>query len=387
MTDRGSENRSGEYNNSKINNWDRDDMDYVGIDRMGYGRWSRTEDDFDWEDEDWWFDEEKARAHDAAKFSGTLDLSWYENDESLKNAGPLQQESKDTKEADTKASEKKKTSKKKKSLVWRAAGWIIPAGLGVVFVYSSCQFVQQYAVYRQARKEYEELDSYILLTEDLSESSAAEEGEQGEIPEEPQIEYPALDIDYDALKGINDEFVGVLYIPVLDLHYPVTQGEDDDKYLHTTFEGTYNASGCIYLNYSASPDFGDSNTFIFGHNMKNGTMFGSLKKFLRDETLCDEDPYIYIYQEDQVLVYRIFAYYTIPVRDDVYDDFEGEDGYDSYVADAGKHSVYQMSEEAGAEIDWASRPHLLTLSTCYATGHVNNFVVQGVLIGTAHTGE
>ena len=165
---------------------------------------------------------------------------------------------------------------------------------------------------------------------------------------------------------------------MLNLTYPIAQSTGNDKYLHTTFEGTRNASGCIFLDSAASKDFSDSNSFIFGHNMKNGTMFGSLKQFLQKEELCDEDPYIYIYQKDQVLVYRIFAYYTIPVRDDVYDDFSGDDGYDAYVADARKHSVYHASQDE--KIDWSSRPNLLTLSTCYATGHVNNFIVQAALV-------
>lgn len=275
---------------------------------------------------------------------------------------------------------RKRAPEKKK---WRRFGWLIPAVLLVVFVFSFANFMREFLTYQQAKNEYKELGKYIEVIPEGEEAPSDAEAEEStaEAPEEDekeQYQYPNLQIDYDGLMATNSEFVGVIYIPVLNLTYPIAQSTGNDKYLHTTFEGTRNASGCIFLDCAASKDFSDSNSFIFGHNMKNGTMFGSLKQFLQKEELCDEDPYIYIYQKDQVLVYRIFAYYTIPVRDDVYDDFSGDDGYDAYVADAGKHSVYHSSKEE--KIDWSSRPKLLTLSTCYATGHVNNFIVQAALV-------
>lgn len=275
---------------------------------------------------------------------------------------------------------RKRAPEKKKR---RRFGWLIPAVLLVVFVFSFANFMREFLTYQQAKNEYKELGKYIEVIPEGEEAPSDAEAEEStaEAPEEDekeQYQYPNLQIDYDGLMATNSEFVGVIYIPVLNLTYPIAQSTGNDKYLHTTFEGTRNASGCIFLDCAASKDFSDSNSFIFGHNMKNGTMFGSLKQFLQKEELCDEDPYIYIYQKDQVLVYRIFAYYTIPVRDDVYDDFSGDDGYDAYVADAGKHSVYYSSQDE--KIDWSSRPKLLTLSTCYATGHVNNFIVQAALV-------
>ena len=275
---------------------------------------------------------------------------------------------------------RKRAPEKKKR---RRFGWLIPAVLLVVFVFSFANFMREFLTYQQAKNEYKELGKYIEVIPEGEEAPSDAEAEEStaEAPEEDekeQYQYPNLQIDYDGLMATNSEFVGVIYIPVLNLTYPIAQSTGNDKYLHTTFEGTRNASGCIFLDCAASKDFSDSNSFIFGHNMKNGTMFGSLKQFLQKEELCDEDPYIYIYQKDQVLVYRIFAYYTIPVRDDVYDDFSGDDGYDAYVADAGKHSVYHSSQDE--KIDWSSRPNLLTLSTCYATGHVNNFIVQAALV-------
>ncbi len=258
---------------------------------------------------------------------------------------------------------------------------IIPAVLVVIFVVSLGNLVRQLWIYRQAESEYQALDEYMeVVPEETVREAETQTGEEKTQQETDTVYYPRLQVDYDALASVNTEFAGVIYIPVLDIKYPMAQTDDNSKYLHTTFEGTVNSSGCIFLDTSASSDFSDWNTFVFGHNMKNGTMFGSLKQFLKNETLCDQDPYIYIYQKDQVLLYRIFAYYTIPVQDDVYDDFVGDDGYDAYVADAREHSLYQPKED-DTIIDWNGRPNLLTLSTCYATGHVKNFVVQAALVG------
>lgn len=290
-------------------------------------------------------------------------------------------------------------------------GWIIPVVLICIFAFSFYKFLSQYLTYQQAINEYKEVDS--MIEEIPADESGTQETEwqpsvqttatHAAAVEEPDV--PWLDIDYAGLRETNSEFTAVISIPALDLRYPVAQAEDNDKYLSTTFEGTHNASGCIFLDCTASNDFSDINTYVFGHNMKNLTMFGSLKRFMQEDGLCDSDPYICIYQqnragetvreqilgqttertlgkdETRVLVYRIFAYYTIPVNDDVYDDFVGEDGYDEYVADAQRHSLYTPEEDV---IDWTQRPDLLTLSTCYATGHVNNFIVQGALVGIAH---
>ena len=252
---------------------------------------------------------------------------------------------------------------------------VLIAVLAVVFVAAAYQVVSTLLTYQTAIDEYDALSTYIEAIPDTQEEVTLLVEE-----EEETLRYPALSIDFEALREINSEFVGVIHIPVLELTYPVAQAQDNVKYLTTTFEGTTNSSGCIFLDQYASSDFSDANTFLFGHNMKNQTMFGSLKLFLQDEELCDEDPYIYLYQEDRVLIYRIFAYYTIPVDDDVYEDFYGEDGYDAYVQDALSHSNYALEDGA---VDWTKRPNLLTLSTCYATGHTHNFVVQAAQVGIA----
>ena len=158
----------------------------------------------------------------------------------------------------------------------------------------------------------------------------------------------------------------------------MVHSKDNEDYLHKTFDGIVNSSGAIFLDFLGNADLEDKNTFIFGHNMRNGSMFGSLKKFTTDDTLAANDPYIYIYTSDCVRKYEIFAYYFSFVGSDAYKNFAGDDGYDEYVRKAKANSLF-----VNDEVDLTMRPNILSLSTCSGTEHVRRLLVQSVLIGKA----
>ena len=99
------------------------------------------------------------------------------------------------------------------------------------------------------------------------------------------------EIDFEALKEKNDDFCAWLVIPALEVNYPVVWCGDNDTYLTKTFEGGTNSAGCLFVDGANSPDLTDRNTLIYGHNMKNGAMFGTLSDFLQKEELAAEDPY------------------------------------------------------------------------------------------------
>jgi sortase B len=109
--------------------------------------------------------------------------------------------------------------------------------------------------------------------------------------------------------------------------------------------------------------------------MKNETMFGSLKRFSKDSALAKDDPYFYIYTKDRVYKYNIFSYRTVSTSDSLYNPFSGDDAYDRYVQKALTGNQGDFPQKT----DFSLRPNLMTLSTCWGTGHVYNFVVQGAL--------
>lgn len=251
---------------------------------------------------------------------------------------------------------------------------LILAVLLIVFVFSGYNFLKEFLTYKEAGDEYRKLDTYIEEEQARQPEEAATAETQENPIDDPEY-YPALNIDFEKLQEINQDFLGVLYIPALDLKYPVAHSKDNAEYLHRTFEGTSNPSGCIFMDKDNSADFSDNNTLIYGHNMKNETMFGSLKRFSKDSALAKDDPYFYIYTKDRVYKYNIFSYRTVSTSDSLYNPFSGDDAYDRYVQKALTGNQGDFPQKT----DFSLRPNLMTLSTCWGTGHVYNFVVQGAL--------
>jgi len=107
------------------------------------------------------------------------------------------------------------------------------------------------------------------------------------------------------LSGINPDFIGWIVIGDL-IDYPVVRGRDNSHYLDTTFSGQRNASGAIFMDYSNDLGFDGTVTILYGHNMKDGSMFSSLHRY-RDRAYIIENPLVKILTADgELLFYNIF---------------------------------------------------------------------------------
>ena len=128
----------------------------------------------------------------------------------------------------------------------------------------------------------------------------------------------------------------------------------------------------------ASADWSDRNTFVFGHNMRDESMFGSFKNLLKGTVSCGENPYFYIYTEDKVYIYEIFAYYETRSTSDRFATFTSDASYDDYVQWATEHSLY------ASDVDLSARGNIVSLSTCYGSaGTKRRALLHGVLTETA----
>ena len=277
--------------------------------------------------------------------------------------------------------------RRKKRKIRALINLAVPVVLLVMFVVFGILFLRDYREYRIAKNAYKKLDSLVeekgtvtATSLPIADDRSVDEDTAVAAEEEEPVtfDYPALEIDFPALQQVNKDFVGVLYIPSLDLRYPVVHSRDNEEYLHKTFDGITNSSGAIFLDFLAHRDMEDKNTFLFGHNMRNGSMFGSLKKFTTDETLAANDPYVYFYTADCVRKYEIFAYYFSFVGSDAYQNFTGDNGYDEYVRKALANTLF-----INDEVDLTTRPNILSLSTCSGTEHVRRLLVHSALIGKA----
>lgn len=240
--------------------------------------------------------------------------------------------------------------------------------------------------YKDASDEYDSLRQYA--SEEVSTTDTAEkvsdikpiELEEAEERKELKSnenreDFPEMEVDFKALREKNPDTVGWLYVGSCGISYPIVQGEDNDYYMNHTFEGTVNSSGAIIMDYRDDKYLKDWNTFIYGHNMKNGSMFGSLKKLLKDETLYDSDPYIYVYLPGYIYRYKIFSYYKDKPDSKMYWTADTLQEYRQYIRDALSLSVRDLGVETSEE------NNMVTLVTCSGSGAGKmRFFVHGEFI-------
>ena len=270
----------------------------------------------------------------------------------------------------------------KKKSIWEILRIVIVVALLAVVLYEAVMIFFDQREYAVAGNEYEKItEQYVKTTgESVTEAdtSADSEGEEAEDTGE-FIPYPDLDIDYAKLKEINPDFIGWLYFPAVDISYPVVRENEINEYLYKTFEGTNNRSGSIFMDVLSNREFKGFSDMLFGHNMKNGTMFGSMKKLYqtKDEDLLLDDPHIYIYNEDGVRIYRVFAYYTTTEGSYSYTEVTNEDEYDDYISYIRRNTSYSIPND----MNFDNYSPLLTLSTCSGqSGSGKRFVVHSVFM-------
>ncbi|MUU12894.1 MAG: class B sortase [Oscillibacter sp.] len=126
-------------------------------------------------------------------------------------------------------------------------------------------------------------DAYFKLEQFASLPPASEETE--ETPAE--LAWP--EVDFTALAAVNPDVTAWLYGPDTGISYPVVQGTDNDYYLDHLLDGTANSAGCLFVDTSCRPDFSGRNTVIYGHRMKNGTMFAALGNY-QEQVYYDAHP-------------------------------------------------------------------------------------------------
>lgn len=240
-----------------------------------------------------------------------------------------------------------------------------------VLVFSLYNLIQIFLSYKEGTDEYDELRQYTAAVTPAAEQPQTDDSSS--VEEQPA--QPPLTVDFASLQAINPDVKGWLYIETLDISYPIVQGADNDEYLHTTYEGNSNYAGSIFVDYQNSGDFSDCNTIVYGHNMKNQSMFGKLKFFKERESYKDS-VYFWILTPEGNYRYQAFsAFYTDAVSD-AYTLFSGPgEAFTQYQADMAARSEIPLEVPAMDE-----NSKIVTLSTCAARDSSQRFVVQGVRI-------
>ena len=254
---------------------------------------------------------------------------------------------------------------KKKVLFWI----FLVIGMGCV------AFLIGWTVSQKQREQvYEEIQK-----EAVSEEPAAEVPEDTEVPTpEPTEEPVEIPIDFAKLQESNEDIYAWIQIPDTVVDYPIVQHPmDDSYYLNHTIEGKSGLPGSIYTESWNHRDFTDPNTVIYGHNMKNGSMFGDLSLY-KDVDYLNEHKEIFIYTPEHIYTYEVFAQITYDNRHILnWFDFSSDTGLLEFI-DSLKESR-NMSNYIDDSITITSTDRIIVLSTCNGNSE-QRYLIGAVLV-------
>ena len=248
---------------------------------------------------------------------------------------------------------KNNTIKKNNSVVWKI----------VMLMGAAMVLIAGWNIYRIS-KDYS--DSNALYSK-LSDTYVATEKEKKE-----GKWYDVAQVNLQELKKQNGDVTGWLYFENEDISYPIMYSGDDTTYLHTALDGSYASAGSIFMEENNHPDFQDSHTIIYGHNMRNLSMFGKLRYYKQKE-YYDNHTYFQIFTDKGIYRYQIFAYADVPADSFVYQvPYGTDDSFTSFIQQLKKQSYYDTG------VDVTQKDKVVTLSTCSTTG--KRFIVNAARV-------
>lgn len=269
--------------------------------------------------------------------------------------------------------QKHKKTRKNNSQIFYRMGFVVFA---VAFVIVVGFMIRGYILEQKAQEEFENLSNQTIETE-------TEEETEEDILATLGIEVPDKSLDWAALKETNEDIYAWIYIPNTNVDYPILQHPTQDSYyLDYNLDHTKGYPGCIYSQGSYNTkDFTDFNTVLYGHNMRNGTMFRTLHNF-EDATFFNENRYVFVYTPERVYVYDIFAAYTFDDRHILY-HFNNDSMNDraDYIEEV--YNVRDMGAHYREGVEVTTESNILTLVTCIGSKPNHRYLVQGVLLNPA----
>lgn len=174
----------------------------------------------------------------------------------------------------------------------------------VVFIVAGYRLYEMWKVYHEAEQEYETLQKFVKEPEKKPDRNEPED-QAGQGQSETII-------DFESLRKINPDIVAWLRIEAAGIDYPVVRGVDNEYYLHHTFRGESNIAGSIFMD-CRNEDFTDEKVILYGHNMRDGSMFAGLKNLDVSDT-----PIAVIYTPQGILQYQLYEEEYVSPIDEIY---------------------------------------------------------------------
>ena len=230
-----------------------------------------------------------------------------------------------------------------------------------IILFSGNELLSIEIKYKEASNYYEELqNSYII----------------NEVTHIPitifnSVKEAPIEINFDELKKINKDVIGWIYSENTPINYPILQTNNNIKYLRHLLDGRYSASGSIFLDSVCAPNFSDDNSIIYGHHMRDGSMFASLSKYKKQDYY---DKYSELWLLTPERDYLIIPIAGLVVKSDSFFFTNTIKNKLNYIKNALKQSTFVPIKVPTIE------DKLITLSTCDYTYDDARFILLGILI-------
>ncbi|RFZ79608.1 class B sortase [Lacrimispora amygdalina] len=260
------------------------------------------------------------------------------------------------------------SSAARKNRLIKPALWFLLLAALCVIAWSGYRLWEARQMYVQGDQSYERLQDLVRQPENAADGAEADSN----LPQEPQAEAPALFIDFDALWKAGIDAAAWLYCPDTPINYPVMRADDYDWYLHHLPDGTYNANGSLFLDFNGPADFSGNLSIIYGHNMKNGKMFGSLTGY-KKQAYFEQHPSMYLYTQEEN--YRVDLMYGCVIGAGEWRDraFMFETNLDALLS----YAAYNTTFDSG--LSRAEGDRVIVFSTCSYEFNDARYVVLGLL--------
>ena len=234
--------------------------------------------------------------------------------------------------------------------------------------------------YHEAADRYDSLSGTVFseLPADREEADPPAVSEaSGDAPIDAAADAPLavspISIDFDLLAQRSGDVIGWLYLPDTAINYPVVQGSNNDYYLDHFLDGSTNVGGSLFADYTCPDDFSGQNTIIYGHNMRDGSMFALVDDYT-DQAFYDAHPVMYLNTPNQNYLVDFFAGFTTDPESLVYTSaFATEGDYTAYL------NTVRLYSDFSSSVEVSSADRIITLSTCTYTAEDVRYVLFGKL--------
>lgn len=245
-------------------------------------------------------------------------------------------------------------------------------GIAVVLMTGSiCYLGSIFLQYQACDSEYSRLKKQVFEEREDDGTYAWNDEESRDKPEKQGKMKGRDEVVQNAVAHLmqsNDDMIGWIAFDYLDISYPVMQGEDNEYYLHHTFSGQENPGGSIFMDAINHGSWEDAHTVVYGHNMKDRSMFGQLRCY-RTKEFYEKNAFFSIYTGRETWRYQIFSCYDVPEDSDIYTVwYTADKNFEKMIVRMQEQAAYETGVEVNAE------DQILTLSTCSAEG--KRFVIH-----------